>query len=94
MPWKEAKRAVIECLIEGSIQYELRDHINLKNKLSTGEVSRQQVIDLLRRARGNEHNESPHHVHKTVTVHVVKTRRWYIKWYILDPDAVFISVHD
>jgi hypothetical protein len=32
-----------------------------------------------------------------IDVHVIKTlyktEQWYIKWYFIEPDAVFISVH-
>jgi hypothetical protein len=34
---------------------------------------------------------------QNIDVHVIKTRhkneQWYIKWYFIEPDAVFISVH-
>lgn len=30
---------------------------------------------------------------RVITVHVLKTTGWYIKFYFLDPSTVFISVH-
>ena len=93
MSWNHAKKTVIECLKEGRIQHELRGNIDRKNRFATGEVSREAVCELLSRARGNEHSESPHHLDRKTTVHLVKRKGWYIKWYFVEPDAVFISVH-
>ena len=60
--------------------------------LATGEVSREWVAELLKSARGHEYQSSPHHQAPSVTVHVVKTRTWYIKFYFY-PHTLFISVH-
>jgi len=93
MSWSEAKRLVLECLKDGRIQHEQRGDIDIKNHLATGQISVSQVEELLRRARGNDHRESKHHLDRSVVVHVVKRQNWYIKWYFLEPDSVFISVH-
>lgn len=56
-----------------------------------------EVASILGRSRGNEHATSPHHFDDSIEVHIVKTlhagQGWYIKWYFLEPDSVFISVH-
>ena len=85
---------MLECLSEGHFQHEQRDNIDVKNLMATGLITTREVFDLLKKARGNDHTESPHHSHQTITVNVVKIRNWYIKWYFLEPDVVFISVHE
>lgn len=94
MSWTASKKLVIECLRNGNIQYEQRKSIDVKNLLATGDISAEVVSQVLSRARGDEHRESPHHFDSEVVVHVVSRKGWYIKWYFLEPDAVFISVHE
>lgn len=99
--WKTAKKEVLIALGAGRIEHEQRGSIDVKNRLSTGEVSVADVVGWLRRAKGADHQESPHHFIDDVTVHIVKVRGWYIKWWIDYPDiedagedvAVFVSVH-
>jgi len=95
--FRDAKRQLIECLSDGRIDHELeRSEIDVKNLLVTGTASAVEVADVIRRCRGNEYECRPHHFDGTIDVHIVKTshggRSWYIKWYFLDPNAVFISV--
>ena len=99
MGFRDAKRQLIECLLDGRIDHELeRSEIDVKNLLVTGDVSADEVADVIRRCRGNEHEYSPHHLDESIDVHIVKTtyggRNWYIKWYYLDPNVMFISVHE
>ena len=94
MSWTKTKKTVLECLSGGRFLHYQRGDIDVKNLLSTGEISTKDVIELLKRARGNEHTESPHHLDRTIVVNIVKRRSWYIKWYFLEPDVVFISVHE
>ena len=93
----EVKKKVMECLNDGLILHETRNDINIKNLLSTGGVSIDEVLQVLGRSKGNGYSSSPHHFDNTIDVHVVKTshsgQRWYIKWYFVEPDSVFISVH-
>lgn len=95
--FKLVKHQVIQCLLEGNILYEARDNIDIKNLLNTGVVSIEYVCQILKKSRGNEYESSPHHMDQSIDVHVVKTiykqERWYVKWYFIEPDAVFISVH-
>jgi hypothetical protein len=48
-------------------------------------------------ARGGDYRCSPHHFDQRIEVHTVTVGhqgvRWYIKWYFLEPNTVFISVH-
>lgn len=95
--FRYTKQQVIDCLQCGCVLHESRSDIDVKNLLVSGAVSIEQVVWVLKKARGNEYACSPHHLDATVDVHVVKTRyarqSWYIKWYFVEPDAVFISVH-
>lgn len=91
------KHRVIHCLLEGRILHEARNTIDIKNLLATGDITAIEVAEILKKTKGTEHETSPHHLDSCVMVHIVKTRyarrNWYIKWYFLEPDAVFISVH-
>lgn len=93
----EIKKQVIECLLKGYVLHEARDNIDIKNLLETGVVSTDYVAGILKRARGDELETSPHHIVNDIDVHIIKTNYagedWYIKWYFVEPDCVFISVH-
>lgn len=93
MRFREVRSAIIKALEEGSVQHEARKSIDTKNYLLTGELSSTDLISLLKHARGNEHREDRHHSDASISVHIVVTRGWYIKFYFLDPDAWFISAH-
>ena len=87
-----AKRKLLQALAEGDYQHEARARIDVKNALAMGTVSAEQVAGIVRRATGAEHSSSPHHGDALITVHLLKTSGWYIKFYFLDPSTVFISV--
>lgn len=92
--FREAKRKVIRALLEGTYQHETaRSEIATKNLLLTGQVSPADICAVLMRSQGQDHSVSPHHHAPTVEVHVIKRDGWYVKFYFLDPDTVFISVH-
>jgi len=99
MGFRDAKKQLIECLLDRRIDHELeRSEIDTKNLLLTGVVSADEVAEVIRRCRGNEYECSPHHFGDSIDVHIVKTTyggtSWYIKWYYLEPNVVFISVHE
>ncbi len=104
MGFKEARRLAIEAITGGRIQHEVRDEVDEKNLLLTGEVTPEQVVRLLKGCRGTQYQCSPHHHVREVLVHVFtpqgslepqgSRRRWYIKLYFLEPDVWFISVHE
>ena len=87
------KKAVMLALAAGAYQHEARGDIDVKNLLATGDVSATEVMALLRKSRGTEHQCSPHHFDSSITVHVIKTGGWYLKFYFIEPDTWFISVH-
>ena len=98
MGYRQAKRQVLQCLGEGSVEHELdRGEIDIKNLLSTGGVTAKQVADAIGRSSGKEYKCSPHHFDEDIEVHIIRTqhsdRTWYIKWYFISPNIVFISVH-
>jgi hypothetical protein len=98
MGFKDAKRKVIDCLNTGHVLHEQRDAIDVKNLLAIGAVSINDVTQIIKRARGDSYSSSPHHYDETIDVHVLRTEfaglKWYIKWYFVEPDSVFISVHN
>jgi hypothetical protein len=94
MGFKEAKRKVLDALAKGDFQHETtRSSIDTKNLLSTGDVTTEFVESLVKRCKGQDHDMSLHHSDKSVVVHVLRKDGWYIKFYFLDPDTYFISVH-
>jgi len=92
--FRAAKQKVIKALQDGTYLHETsRSAIDVKNLLSTGVVTPNEVCDLLKRSNGNDHSSSPHHNDRSVDVHIIKREGWYIKFYFLEPDTIFISVH-
>lgn len=98
MGFRQAKKDVIECLTEGRIRHEQRNDIDIKNLLAIGAISAEEVAALINKARGTDYNSSQHHFDKSIQVHIVQVRHqgksWYIKWYLLEPNSWFISVHN
>lgn len=98
MGFRDIRKQVIDALNSGAVQHEARGDINDKNLLATGAMTIADVIRLLSRCRGNQHESSPHHQDASIEVHVFKPlddgTQWYIKLYCIDPDVWFISVHN
>ena len=93
MAYRTAKRSILKALREGNFQHESRGDIDVKNLLAMGKVSAKEVAQLIADSDGTMHVQSPHHTVKEVMVHIIKVNGWYIKFYFLEPDAWFISVH-
>lgn len=100
MGFTETRKATIEALRDGRFQHEPRSYDDGKNRLATGEVTVEEVITLLNRCRGNQHEKVRHHFDPSQIVHIFKPTldgvQWYIKSYLIEQDgilAVFISVH-
>ncbi len=91
--FREAKRRVLKALTEGAYQHEVRNAIDIKNELSTGVVTAAGLIAVIGKCNGTHHAASPHHADASVQVHVLRRAGWYIKFYFLDEDTFFISVH-
>jgi len=91
--FREAQRAVIAALESGEYQHVSRRDIDVKNLLATGEVSAGEVAEVVRSCRGIHHASTPHHAVSAIEVHVLKRDGWYIKFFFIEPDTWFISVH-
>jgi len=97
MGFKGAKKQVLECLDNGYVSHQERADIDVKNLLAVAAVSLEEVAAIIVRARDDSYSSSPHHQVEEVEVHIIETRfggeDWYIKWYFVEPNSVFISVH-
>ena len=93
MGFKAAKAALINALASGNYQHEARGSLNTKNLLAMGEVTPQQVLEIIARCDGSHHSCSEHHQAKGIDVHVIKYSGWYVKFYVIEPDVWFLSVH-
>jgi hypothetical protein len=104
MGFRKIRQEAIRAIEEGRIQHEARDEVDEKNLLLTGELSAEQVVQLLKICRGTQYACSAHHLMRDIDVHVFKPygklnaaavgKQWYIKLYLLEPDVWFISVHE
>ncbi|ATQ75545.1 hypothetical protein CR152_14210 [Massilia violaceinigra] len=93
MGFKDAKKKVLDALETRAFSHEAREAIEVKNLLHMGTITPEEVIKLIKSSSGTDHSSSAHHAIKGVEVHVIKCKKWYIKFYFVDPDTVFISVH-
>ncbi|WP_256667540.1 hypothetical protein [Pseudomonas sp. Fl5BN2] len=91
--FKQAKRDLISALQTGNYLHAARGSIEIKNLLATGEVSARQLIEVIGTCKGTNHSCSAHHSVPGIAVHVLKQAGWYIKFYFIEPDTWFISVH-
>lgn len=89
----EAKQLLIRALSEGRFLHEGRDQIETKNLLLMGQVTTEELLAVVRRCAGQHHSRSPHHAEPSVDVHILRRDGWYVKFYFVDPDTIFISVH-
>lgn len=93
MGFHTVKKRLLEALRAGTFMHEARHAISSKNLLLMGEVTVSQVIHLVNKCTGLDHQSAPHHFLKNIEIHILKKDGWYIKFYILEPDVWFISVH-
>ena len=91
--FKEAKRRAIEALRNKTYQVAQRQEIETKNLLYANAVSEEDIIAVISKCRGQDHEMRPHDMIKTIDVHILRKDGWYIKFYFLDPDTFFLSVH-
>jgi hypothetical protein len=91
--FKSAKQKVLKALADGNYLHAERNAIDVKNLLQMGTVSADEVAAVIRRCNGSHHACSPHHSAPEVMVHVLKRDGWYIKFFFVDPQTVFVSVH-
>jgi hypothetical protein len=96
---KASLLAALNAAISGKaiIRHEARAATKDKNLLASGQVSLAELVAIISKSRGSDYSESPHHQAPEIVVHIISRRHvglsWYIKWYILEPNLWFISVH-
>ena len=93
MGFKEVKRRLIAALQSGRYQYENRRDIDTKNLLAIGAICPATLCEWASACNGICHSASPHHLDARIEVHVLRRSGWYVKFYFVDPDTIFISVH-
>lgn len=99
MGFKKEKEEVLKRLRLGDFLHETRKNIDEKNLLQTGKVSTETAARIISKARGGDYSTSPHHSSNDTKVHILQKviyekQSWYIKWYYLEPDLFFISMHN
>jgi hypothetical protein len=97
MGFKTVKKLIIQKIRSKQIQHEQRIDSYKKNLYAHGLVSDAEVIALISICRGNDYKVEPLHADRSIDVHFFRPLKegvkWYIKVYMLEPDAWFISVH-
>ncbi|ALV05410.1 hypothetical protein [Roseateles depolymerans] len=91
--YRAVKLAVIAALESGQYQHEARGSIEVKNLLATGDISANDVIEIIKRSSGVNYVCSPLHQDSKLDCHLIRSCGWYVKFYFVDPMTVFISVH-
>lgn len=91
--YSSVKRALIAALRSGNYQHAVRNDIDEKNLLATGVVSAAEVIHCVTRSHGGQYSCSPLHGSVNIPCRLIRSHGWYIKFYFIEPDTYFISVH-
>ena len=91
--FKLIKSQIIASLRAGSYQHEARKDISIKNLLQSGDVSAAYVEELLKNCTNDHLTTSRHHQDSNIDVHIILKSGWYVKFYFIDPETIFISVH-
>ena len=93
--FKDIKKLAIQKIKEGSIQHEPREFG--KNFYAQGEITDEEVIEIFKNCKGDQYSTDKHHLIKSISVHVIKAigkyDGLYVKFYFIEPDIWFISVH-
>lgn len=91
------KEKAIDCLLHGAIAHFERKKTNVKNDLLTEKVSTEFVITLFEEAKIEQYERRVHYRDPQLVIHVLKPvfegTIWYLKFFIVDPNLIFISVH-
>ncbi len=71
MNFSDVKRAAIKCLKEGAYDHDTRGDIDVKNLFSTGQVSEEHVIELIKKTSGDMYHCCRHHQDCDIDVHIL-----------------------
>jgi hypothetical protein len=97
MGFSDVKHEAIQCLRSGAYDHAARIDIDEKNLFSAGVVDAEYVVSLISKTSGTQYECSPHHQDSTTDVHICRPFKdgcyWYVKFFFIDPDVIFISVH-
>ena len=93
--FRDIKKQIIECIKTGKVQHEIREAE--KNLYAHGDLSDEEVINIIKNCRGDNYEKRKHHISSLGDVHILKPKGkydgYYIKFYFIEPDVWFISVH-
>ena len=94
MGFKEVKERAIECIKCDQVRHVER-YLD-KNLFASGAISPEEMIQIIGSCRGDCYETNKHHFLDT-DVHIFKPRGkydgLYIKFFFVEPDILFISVH-
>lgn len=95
MGLKSVRALAIDKLLRGRVLHDIErsGDIDDKNYILSGDLEIEEVIELINKTKGSEYNYFPHHYLEGVEVHIFKPFGWYIKFYFIEPDIIFISIH-
>ena len=95
--FRRALAQLLEALDSGAFGFPIEEVRAGKNLLQTGELSRDDLVRILKRCRGPDYSESPHHWAPEIVCHVFKPtvegNRWYVNCCFIGQDTLVISVH-
>lgn len=91
------KEKAIDCLLHGAVAHFERKKADTKNDLLSDKVNTEFVIKLFEVAKLEQYEKRVHYNDPRLIIHVLKPvfegTIWYLKFFIVDPDIIFISVH-
>ena len=94
MGLNEIKQEVIKCIQMDLVQHETRT--NSKNLYASGELSNEDMIEIIKSCRGDCYEKQRHHF-LDIDIYIMKLKgRYdglYVKFYFIEPDVWFVSVH-
>lgn len=61
--------------------------------LQMGLITPDDLTEIVKRCSRQHHERSPHHSITGIDVHILRRDGWYVTFYFVDPDTIFISVH-
>ena len=95
MAFNEVKSKAIDCIKKGSVRHVARDIS--KNMFAAGEFTPDEMVSIIGSCQGDCYTAGKHHF-LDAEVHILKPKGkydgLYIKFFFVELDIMFISVHD